>query len=325
MMSVTHDWQPTATIDYLKKRAEIIAKIRQFFFERGVWEVETPALSLGTITDPYIQAIQAKAHIAGALKTLYLQTSPEYSMKRLLAAGSGSIYQMAKAFRDDEAGRFHNIEFTLLEWYRLDFNHHQLMDEVDALLQLILGCHPAKRYTYREIFEEKIGINPHAISLEYLRDIAYEKGLEDVKGINSSDKDLWLQRLMSDVIEPELVGESPFMIYDFPISQASLAQIQKTIEPVASRFEVYCQGIELANGFHELLEVNEQAKRFTEDNHKRAAQGLSVIEIDQRLLAALEAGLPPCAGVALGVDRLVMLALGADDIQSVISFAGLSA
>lgn len=315
------NWQPTSTISMLQKRAAIISTIRHFFEKKNVWEVETPLLSRHGVTCPYLDSVEAKVHMAGEeAKTYYLQTSPEYCMKRLLASDSGSIYQLTKAFRDNEMGRFHNIEFTMLEWYRVGFDHHALMQEVDELLQLILGCPPAIQYTYRDIFEEKFNINPHCSSSKVLRGIAHDCGLSDVAGINPEDSDVWLQRLMNDIIEPSFVGPVPVMIYDFPASQAALSQVRHEEDALASRFEVYCEGMELANGFHELTDFQEQKARFMQDRSMRKILKLSDIDIDNRLLAALEHGLPPCAGVALGVDRLVMLALGAKDIQSVIAF-----
>lgn len=302
-------WQPSAPLKNLQARARIIKQIRDFFDARQVMEVETPLLCYTSVTDPHIHSIQAETH--------YLQTSPEYAMKRLLAAGSGAIYQITKAFRKDEVGRFHNPEFTMLEWYRPGFDHLQLMNEVDELLQLILKIPPADKKTYRDIFITHLALDPHTASVDELAAVAnkhftmYEK---------ITDRDTWLQLLMSHCIEPQLGKKQPCFIYDFPASQAALAKIQKTKPPVASRFEAYFKGVELANGFHELQDANEQRKRFAQNRTARKQLSLTDVPLDEFFLAALESGLPDCAGVALGIDRLLMLALQAEHIKEVISF-----
>lgn len=319
-MATPINWQPSATIVSLKKRAEIIKQIRDFFAKRNVWEVETPVLSHATVTDLHLASITVNLAASNPAQPFYLQTSPEFAMKRLLAAGSGCIYQITKAFRDEEQGRLHNPEFTMLEWYRLGFDHLTLMQEVDTLLQEILQTSPAHKMTYAQVFEAFLQINPHALDAHALREVAYAKGLQDVAGIDNQDKDIWLQRLMSDVIEPALCGMPPVMIYDFPASQAALARVRHEQFPVASRFEVYYQGMELANGFHELSDPYEQKRRFIDDLTKRQFSGLPKVTSDEHLIAALAHGLPDCAGVALGVDRLVMIALGAAKIEDVIAF-----
>jgi len=303
------NWQPSASIENLKKRAQIIAQIRDFFAARRVLEVETPLLSSATVTDVNLHSL--KTHCKN-LGDLYLQTSPEYAMKRLLAADSGSIYQICKAFRDDESGRLHNPEFTILEWYRVGFNHHQLMDEMDKLLQLILSGARATRYSYQEIFEKFLQVNPHKADIKVLQKCAHEHGID----VEVDDKDTWLQLLMSEIIEPKL--KATVFVYDYPASQAALAKIRKAKFPVAERFEVYVDGIELANGFHELQDAREQRQRFLHDLKKREKLGYPKIPIDENFLASLEHGLPACAGVALGIDRLIMLALDANHIDQVI-------
>lgn len=303
-------WQPSAPLKNLKTRARLLKKIRDFFDARGIMEVETPLLCHTSVTDPYIQSIKTNTH--------YLQTSPEYAMKRLLAAGSGPIYQLTKAFRQDEAGRFHNPEFTMLEWYRPGFNHLQLMNEVDELLQHILQCAPADKKSYQALFMEYLQLDPHLASVKELANVASAHQISLNESIH--DKDTWLQLLLSHCIEPQLGKDRPCIIYDFPASQAALAKIQPTQPPVASRFEVYYHGIELANGFHELQDANEQRKRFEKNRLDRKQLGLSDVLIDELFLAALSVGLPDCAGVALGVDRLMMLALQCHHINQVISF-----
>jgi len=310
----SYSWRPTAKLPALKARALMLAQVRQFFAERDVLEVETPLICARSITDPYIQPFM--------VQDKYLQTSPEYAMKRLLAAGSGSIYQVCKAFRKEEAGNFHNTEFTMLEWYKIGFDHIQLMDEVDALLQLLLDTkEPANKHSYTAIFEQFIGINPHVADLEQLQACAnkYNINLSPnvIAELNITD---WLQLLMSHVIEPQLTGSVPWIIYDFPAPQAALAKVIDAQYPVAARFEVYMQGIELANGYYELLDSAEHSKRFRQDNIKRTQLGIDTHELDERLLAALDAGLPDCAGIALGLDRVLMLKLKAKSISEVLAF-----
>lgn len=315
-------WQPSAPLANLRQRAEIIRKIRVFFALKQVWEVETPALASATSCDPYIESFRTQFFSPGQTKGpyYYLQTSPEFHMKRLLAAGSGAIFQIAKAFRNGEQGRFHQPEFTMLEWYRPGFDHHQLMDEMDELLQCILPFPPAQRKSYPAIFEELLGIDPIFASGKMLQDCAQRQGIEQV-GLNSEDKDGWLNLLMSHCIEPQLGQHGPTFIYDFPASQAALARLKPDNPALAERFEVYIYGIELANGFNELTDSLEQRARFEHHLAQRTASGLPASPLDEYLLAALTAGLPPCAGVALGVDRLCMIALQVKHINEVISFS----
>lgn len=313
-------WQPSATLTNLRQRAEIIKQIRDFFNNRNVLEVETPVMCHTSVTDPFIQSIPAlfQAHPKEKEQRHYLQTSPEYAMKRLLAAGSGAIYQITKAFRQGETGRFHNPEFSMLEWYRPDFDHHQLMDEMDELLQLVLKMSAAERLSYGDLFQKYLHINPHNATLQELATCARKNNVAVAADI--TDKDTWLHLLMSHCIEPQLGAERPCFIYDFPASQAALARIQQTNPPVASRFEVYIKGIELANGFHELQDAKEQRKRFEKNLLARKELGLNELKIDEYFLAALAHGLPNCAGVALGIDRLIMIATGSNNICEVLSF-----
>ncbi len=313
-------WQPSAKHENLRKRAEVIKKIRDFFYARDVIEVETPLMCHTSVTATFIQSIPAlfQSQANEKEQRYYLQTSPEYAMKRLLAAGSGAIYQISKAFRQGEIGRFHNPEFTMLEWYRPGFNHHDLMDEMDELLQLLLNKQTALRKSYTAIFMEHLSINPHEASIETLKACASANHLSIASNID--DRDTWLQLLMSECIEPHLGRDRPCFIYDFPASLAALARIQLSDPPVASRFEVYFRGIELANGFHELQDVNEQRKRFENNQNERKRLGLADITIDEFFLSALKHGLPDCSGVALGIDRLVMLITESEKIADVLSF-----
>lgn len=314
-------WQPTASIEQLRQRATIIASIRQFFAERQVMEVDTPAMSHATVTDIHLHTFQTEFVGPGYAdgQQLFFMTSPEFHMKRLLAAGSGCIYQINKAFRNEENGRFHNPEFTMLEWYRVGFDHHQLMDEMDELLQRIVNCGAAERMTYQQAFINVLGVCPLESSMTDLKIVAGQLGLSDIAE-PEDDRDTILQLLFSMGVEHKIGQDVPAFVYDFPASQAALAKINAKDSRVADRFEVYFKGIELANGFHELDNPKEQLTRFEQDNAKRREMGLQPQPIDLHLIAALEAGLPDCAGVALGVDRLIMLALGCDHIDQVTAF-----
>lgn len=307
-------WKPSAPIEVLRQRAKLLKKIRYFFTERGYWEVETPIMARYGTTDVYLSNIEAL--FRG--ETYYLQTSPEYHMKRLLAAGSGPIFQIARVFRDDELGRWHNPEFTLLEWYQLGIDHHVLMEEMDLFLQMILESRPMLKKTYQQAFLEACHIDPFCATLEELQHVLARFNLDKVLPGNEEDKDQYLFLLMSHIVEPFLAKESvPVALYDFPSSQAALAKINGG---VAERFEIYYQGVELANGFHELTDAAAQKKRFAQDQQLRCEKGLRSAEADQYLLNALEHGLPSCSGVALGVDRLLALALKKSEIAQVISF-----
>ncbi len=315
------NWQPTASIEQLKSRAKVIQTIRQFFANRDVLEVDTPAMSHATVTDIHLHTFQTEFVGPGYAdgRKLYFMTSPEFHMKRLLAAGSGCIYQICKSFRNEENGRYHNPEFTMLEWYRVGFDHHQLMDEMDELLQLVLGCGDAQRMSYQQAFLSVLGVCPLEASMTELKRVAAELGLSDIAE-PEQDRDTLLQLLFSIGVEGKIGQDVPAFVFDFPASQAALAKINPQDPRVADRFEVYFKGIELANGFHELDNPAEQLKRFEEDNLKRTEMGLAPQPIDQHLIEALKAGLPDCAGVALGIDRLIMLSLGCDHIDQVTAF-----
>lgn len=315
------DWMPSASIEQLQQRAQLLTTIRHFFAIRDVLEVDTPAMSHATVTDIHLHTFQTEFVGPDYAKgsRLHLMTSPEFHMKRLLAAGSGSIYQINKAFRNEENGRYHNPEFTMLEWYRVGFDHHDLMDEMDELLQLILKVAAAERMTYQNAFLSVLHVCPLEGSMHELKKAAATLGLSDIAE-PEEDRDTLLQLLFSIGVEPHIGQRVPAFVYDFPASQAALAKINPQDPRVADRFEVYFKGIELANGFHELDNAKEQLARFKEDNRKRLAMGLEEQPIDYHLIAALESGLPECAGVALGIDRLIMLALGEEHIDKVTAF-----
>lgn len=301
----------------------MLERIRAFFSARGVLEVETPALSRAATPDPNLASFTASYH-GPAPCALYLHTSPEFPMKRLLAAGAGSIYQIGKVFRDGEAGRLHNPEFTLVEWYRVGFDHHALMDETLALVtQALDGRHtlaPPEKLSYREAFERHAGIDPHRADTTALAATIKRHGIETGSDLAREPVEVLRDLLLTHLVEPQLGRGRLTALYDYPASQAALARIRPGDPPVAERFEIYLEGIELANGFHELGNVAEQRTRFERDNTRRRERREPAMPMDERLLAALEAGLPDCAGVALGFDRLVMLAAGAKSIQDVLAF-----
>ncbi|ALO45080.1 EF-P lysine aminoacylase EpmA [Pseudohongiella spirulinae] len=313
------DWQPAAPLDNLRQRAAMLACVRQFFAERGVLEVETPLLCQSSGTDIHLDSIAVELN-PGAIR--YLQTSPEFAMKRLLAAGSGPIYQLCKAFRRDECGSRHNPEFSMLEWYRPGFDEQDLMQEVEALLRSCLSVdrlplHNFRRSSYRQLFQQHLSVDPFKVADNELIALARQKTASPSLHLN---RDEALNLLMAAVIEPQLL--QPVFVTDFPASQAALAQIRRDSDGtlLARRFELFVNGMEIANGYLELTDADEQARRFQADNEVRRQTGLPVYPPDTRLLAALNAGLPDCAGVALGFDRLLMLALDAIQIDQVISF-----
>lgn len=318
-MSKLSAWRPTAPLEMLKARAELYAGIRAFFANRSVMEVDTPLLSHGTITDPHIEPISVEVQFAGVSKaqTCYLQTSPEFAMKRLLAAGMGSIYQLGKAFRQGELGRQHNPEFTLLEWYRVGWNHLQLMDEVATLIHHLLGA-SCRQTTYLDAFQAALSVDPHQATVSELRHLAQQH--LDIGTLELISKKEWLELLFSHLIEPQLGRTEPEFIVEYPVCQSALAQVGASkwdpAQSVAYRFELFIQGVELANGYYELTDPAEQRLRM----EKELADSQSGRPKDLRLVAALESGLPGCSGVALGVDRLLMVKQSVPDIEGVLAF-----
>lgn len=304
-------------MERLRARAELLARIRSFFSARDVLEVDTPLLCRSGVTDPSIEPLVVERGDS-IDRSRYLQTSPEYAMKRLLVAGSGAIYQLAKAFRDGEAGARHNPEFTLLEWYRPGYDHHQLMAEVAELVVACLGERVLHTFSYRQLFLQQLAVDPCTATAAELAGLARE---HIDTGIVSGDRDLWLDLLMSHVLEPQLAQLGMCFVYDYPASQAALARVVDVDgQALGQRFELYVDGMELANGYFELGDAKEQRRRFEHDNLRRREYGLTERPIDEHLLAALERGLPSCSGVALGVDRLLMLAMGEADIRKVLAF-----
>jgi len=319
----TDDWRATATLEHLNLRARLLKQVRAFFEARDVLEVETPLLSEATTPDPNLHSLSTS--YAGPQyphgKKFYLQTSPEFTMKRLLACGSGSIYQVCKAFRDRESGRLHNPEFTLLEWYRIGYDYQMLMDEVEEFVATVLDIKSEfQRLTYQQVFMRCTGLDPHSTSVELLQNYVARHVNIHVNDLLHYDRDSWLDLIMSHIIEPQLGKGNPTFIYDYPASKASLAFIRNDIPAVAERFELYVEGMELANGFRELSQQEEQRLRFDRDREKRRMEKLPDISPDRRMLAALGHGLPPCAGVALGLDRLLMVMAGSGSIREILAF-----
>ncbi|MGX5202727.1 EF-P lysine aminoacylase EpmA [Aliikangiella sp. IMCC44632] len=301
----------------LKQRASLLREIRSFFYQREVLEVDTPLLAATTVTDPYMSALQALN--PQGKQVGYLQTSPEYAMKKLLCAGSGDIYQLSKMFRADEVSPRHNNEFTLLEWYRLGFDESQLIQEVVDLIRQTSGHKPVQLMSYRDAFVKYLNIDPFNITYDDLCRFSRE-----CLGELPSDLlfDNYLTLLFATQVETQFDHHEITVVFDFPASQAALAKTATThYGLVGKRFEVYCGGLELANGFYELTDPQEQLARFVDDNKIRAQLGYPEQKIDMALIEAMQSGLPACAGVALGVDRLLMLKLDISDIQAVLPMA----
>jgi len=313
------NWRPSASRLALEARARLLSDIRKFFADRQILEVETPILSHAGNTDPNINSLR----LEGETRT-YLRTSPEYPMKRLLAAGLGDIYELGRVFRGSESGQWHNPEFTLLEWYRCGMNYLDLSDEVIELLRFCgkstFARWKAERISYRELFISHTGLDPQRADEPDWENLALERGIRAGK----LDTQQWMDLLLTHLIQPALDPESFTVVYDYPPQQAALARIrhedQSPNEPVAERFELYLGQVELANGYQELEDSDEQRARFEQENRLRDVRGDDTQVIDEHLLQALEHGLPACSGVALGVDRLLMKLLEIDNISSVIAF-----
>jgi len=325
------DWRPSASLQQLRQRAALLGRVRAFFAARAVTEVDTPLVVNAPVSDLHIHAATVRLAPDPAMPDtgappLFLHTSPEYAMKRLLAAGSGDIYQICHVVRGNERGRLHNPEFTLIEWYRVGFSLGQLMDEVEVLVRMLLGAAApgaSERISYREVFLRELGLDPLTASDAALAQAAQPLALSGTgtqRGAPAAvSRDEWLELLMGAVVGPRLGCSALSFVHSYPASQAALARLDPSDPRVAQRFELYCGGIELANGFHELACAAEQRARFEADNTRRRGLGLPVCPLDERLLAALRE-LPDCAGVALGFDRMLILAAGASHIEAVLPF-----
>ena len=318
------DWRPTAGVGALRMRAGLYAAVRAFFAERGVLEVETPVMSAAGNTEPNIASFSSdfSGRTDGAPRRRWLRTSPEYPLKRLLAAGVGDCYELGRVFRDGEAGVRHNPEFTMLEWYRVGWDHRQLVDETVALVRMALSLverdATLERIAYRDLYRLRLGLDPFLATEAELRNALGDVAV-DPEGLTRDD---WLDLLMTHRLQPRFAAGTLLAVQDWPATQAALARLRDTGDgiAVAERFEIYLGPVELANGYHELCDADEQRARLERDQRVRAARGDVQPPIDERFLAALEHGLPPCAGVALGVDRLLMAMLGTDRIADVLAF-----
>lgn len=311
------DWRPGADAQTLRARAGHLRTVRRFFEARGVIEVETPLLCSAGVTDVHLPSLAVDSPSAGRR---WLQTSPEYAMKRLLAADLGACFQITRAFRAGEMGRLHNPEFSLLEWYRPGFDHHALMAEVAELCGAVLGARAVRTITYRNAFHESLGVDPLRIGEDDLRALA-DARLGPASWLPEAGRDDLLDALMGTAVCPGLGHGSFTFLTEFPASQAALARRDPANPQVAERFELFIDGVEIANGFHELTDAAEQRARFRADLEQRARRGLPAMEIDERLLAALAAGMPEGSGVALGLDRLMMIALGRNSLDEVMAFS----
>jgi lysyl-tRNA synthetase class 2 len=319
-------WQPSALPEAIQLRARLNAELRAFFAERGVLEVETPVLSQAGNTDPNIASFSLRfvGRVDDGPRMRWLRTSPEYALKRLLAAGVGDCYELGRVFRDGEVGGRHNPEFTMLEWYRLGWDHHRLIDEAAAVvnraLALVGRVACLERIAYRELYRRELGVDPLRDDDATLRSALGDVQI-DPEGLERDD---WLDLLMTHRLQPRFDPDTLLAVYDYPASQCALAKIRhgptRADAAVAERFELYLGPVELANGYHELTDAAEQHARFARDLHRRAARGSEQPPVDARLLSAMDAGLPACAGVALGVDRLLMAMLGTPRIADVLAF-----
>jgi lysyl-tRNA synthetase class 2 len=310
-------WRPNCGTDIARARAQLLRRTRRFFERRNVLEVCTPALTEWTVTDPNIESITVQ--VSG--RQMYLHTSPEYHMKRLLAAGFPDCYQVCRVFRDGEAGRDHLPEFTLIEWYRHDYAFPDIIEETAALATELLAPRELRDLVtldYRAAFHEALGLDPFTAGIGQLAETVNAD--DDLRHALGDDRDAWLDLAMASRVAGTFSGDRLTAITHYPASQAALARLSPHNSTVAERFELFLGTCELANGFVELTDARIQRQRFETDRQKRAASGRPVHDIDARLIAALDAGLPPCAGVALGLDRLLMIDQGLGDIRDTVTF-----
>ncbi|MGR8941744.1 MAG: EF-P lysine aminoacylase EpmA [Gammaproteobacteria bacterium] len=319
------DWRPTCSIEFLRQRAHLLRQIREYFWQQGVLEVETPLLSQTVGTDPQLAFFSTEFDFAPFRQTLYLQTSPEFAMKRLLAAGSGSVYQICKAFRNGEAGRFHNPEFTLLEWYRVGYRLSDLMDDCEALIGTLFAGHrplpKAQRFSYASLFEEYTGLTATDFNVRAYNTYAMANGLPEAASVCGDNHSTWLDFLFSHKIQPHLGHNALCMVYGYPACQSSLARLNEEDPSITDRVELFLDGMELGNGFYELADANEQERRFDHELMIRRRDNLPLGSKDKRLIMALAAGLPDCSGIAIGIDRLLMALHNTPSIEDVISFS----
>ncbi len=317
-------FQPTASWEILQHRAVLLKRLRAFFEQHDFLEVETPLLSADTVVDLHLNPIPVTLYTDPRRidqgDTYWLQTSPEFCMKRLLASGAKAIYQVTKSFRAGERGTLHNPEFTIVEWYRIEDDMWTGIDLLERLIRDLLDVGKCERLSYAEAFQRHVGLDPLQAESQELAGIARNMGLHLPTDLDPDDRDTWLQFLLTECVEPHLGNERPTVLYHYPANQAALARIAADEPRVAERFEIYVQGIELANGYHELTDADELKRRMDAENHQRLKDGKTSLPENNRLIQAMEHGLPDCTGVALGFDRLVMLATGAASIEQVMPF-----
>jgi lysyl-tRNA synthetase class 2 len=297
--------------------------LRAFFDRQGFLEVETPILSADTVVDRHLDpfATGVPTALGKPPRRLWLQTSPEFAMKRLLAAGGfDAIYQVTRAFRQGELGPLHNPEFTIVEWYRVGDGPEEGMRLTGELCDVLLKRGPAERLSYADVFERHVGVEPHTAPAEALAAAAEQHGIAAPESLSPEDRDGWLELLMVQRVQPHLGVQRPVLLFDYPAGQAALAQVRDQQPPVAERFELFVDGVELANGYHELLDAEELRRRNRQANDRRRRDGKPALPEQSRLLAAMKSGLPPAVGVALGFDRVVMLAAGAKSLREVMAF-----
>jgi lysyl-tRNA synthetase class 2 len=312
---------PRRDLEIIKARNALYAAIRSFFNSRDVLEVETPILASSGNPDPNIQSFKTSFHEPGGLRqqTLWLHTSPEFFMKRLLAAGSGPIFQIAKVFRDEEFGQRHNPEFSMLEWYRPQWDYQQLIDEVVELISSLVPIASVQKLSYQQAFEMHAGVDPYRATMAELAACLQRADIDH--SLTASDgRDSWLDLILTHLVEPDFARHDLVVLFDYPASQASLAELSNSEPRVARRFEVYVRGLELANGYQENCDAGDQRARFEKENAQREKQGCAKISIDRFLINAMADGLPRCSGVALGLDRLLMLKHGVSDIGEILAF-----
>ncbi|MGA2061902.1 MAG: EF-P lysine aminoacylase EpmA [Thermoguttaceae bacterium] len=316
------DFLPTASWENLRLRADLLRRLRDFFHAQGFLEVETPILSSDTVVDRHLDPFHIEIPLGPEKppRRMWLQTSPEFAMKRLLAAGAKAIYQISRVFRQGEQGPLHNPEFTMIEWYRAGDGMAEGMRFTSDLAEIMLRRGPARQVSYRNAFIEHAGVDPLLSDTAALIAAVKKQGIQPPASLASDDRDGWLDLLLVERVQPHLGLDRPVLLYDYPATQAALSRIRNDDPPVAERFELYVSGIELANGYHELLDAKELIRRNRENNRRRTAEGKPALPEQSRLLAAMESGLPPAVGVALGFDRLVMLAAGAKTLADVIAF-----